>query len=465
MSTNEPNKSNTGLIIGLLLLGLVLAMVAAGVGYTAGKAAVTPETITQIVTETITETITETVTETVTEQVEVIREVTREVEVPVTNEASETASETDQTAESSENNQTETPVEQGNPEDIQFDVFYEAWELVEQQFDGDVPPNNDVLYSAIEGSLDTLDDDFTRFIRPDVAARIREDAGGSVEGIGAFVRENDDGLFEIVRPIPGQPAEKAGLLPNDIVLEVDGQPVDKLSFDEVILMVRGPQGTDVTLTILREGEEEPLHFTITRVRFEIPTVESEMLDEGIGYIHLQEFNQQATDKTLEALDTLLAQNPQAIIFDLRDNPGGFLNQSVGVADIFLPESVVLFERNRNGLDQTFAADNGDPGEEIKLVVLVNPGSASASEIVAGAIQDNGRAILIGETTFGKGSVQQVHELSDGSEMRVTIARWYTPGNNTIDKEGITPDIEVPMEFDAEEDIQLERAVLYILEGE
>ena len=153
------------------------------------------------------------------------------------------------------------------------------------------------------------------------------------------------------------------------------------------------------------------------------------------------------------------------MFDLRDDPGGFLDQSVAVADLFLGQGVVLHERNRQGLDQTFTSDDGDIAEEIPLVVLVNGGSASASEIVAGAIKDNGRAILIGETTFGKGSVQQVHPLSDGSEIRVTIARWYTPNNVSISEEGITPNIEVPMEFDAEEDIQLQRAVEYLLTGE
>lgn len=460
MSEIEKRSSRKGMMVVLVLAGIVLALLMAGAGYIVGRASVTPETVTQVVTETVLETI----TETVTEQVEVTREIIREAEESAVVTGAESGDGA-QDATAPETEATQTEAVQGNPQEIDFDIFYEAWRLVELEFDGDIPENDDVLYSAIEGSLETLDDEFTRFIRPEVAARIREDAGGSVEGIGAFVRENEEGQFEIVRPIPGQPAELAGLLPGDIITAVDGESVAGVSFDEVILLVRGPRGTEVTLTVLREEEEEPLTFTITRVRFEIPTVEYEMLEEDIGYIHLQEFNQTATEKTLEALDDLLAQEAQAIIFDLRDNPGGFLNQSVAVADIFLPEGVVLYERNRNGLDQTFTADDGDAGEEILLVVLVNPGSASASEIVAGAIQDHGRAVLIGETTFGKGSVQQVHELSDGSEMRVTIARWYTPNDNSIDKGGVTPDIEVPMDFEAEEDIQLQRAIQYILEGE
>ncbi len=351
-------------------------------------------------------------------------------------------------------------------DDIDFDTFFEAWQLIEEGFDGELPSNEEILYSAIEGSIDELDDNYTRFIRPDVAARLREDAQGAVEGIGAFVQPTEEGFFEIVRPIPGQPAEIAGLLPGDLVIAVDGESVEDVSFDEVIMMVRGPQGTEVTLTIAREGELEPLEFTITRVRYEVPTVKYEMLENDIAYIKLAEFNRTAYDKTVAAFEELSAQDPQALIFDLRDNPGGFLDQSVDIADLFLSENVVLFERNRTGdINQTFNADDGDLGEKIPMVVLVNAGSASASEIVSGALQDHGRAILIGETTFGKGSVQHVLTLSDGSELRVTIARWYTPDNNSISEAGITPDIEVPMEFDAEEDIQLQRAIDYILNGE
>lgn len=446
--TKEPaNKRNV--ILGLMGLGLIMILLSGGIGYQVGSSSAEPETVTELLTETITETITETVTitETITEEVEVTREVVKEVEI--------TAPSTEQ----------ETAVVEGNPAEIDFNVFYEAWKLVGDNYDGSVPENEDVLYSAIEGSLESLGDDYTRFVRPEVAARMREDATGDVEGIGAFVRENEESLFEIVRPIPGHPAEAAGILPGDIIIEVDGEDVTDLTFDEVILLVRGPRDTQVTVGVLREDEEELLYFTITRVRLENLTVRSEMLEDNIAYIALTDFNQKATEETLAAMDELFAQNPQALIFDLRDNPGGFLNQSVSIADLFLGSNVVLYERNQNGLDQKFSADDGDVAETIPLVVLVNPGSASASEIVAGAIQDHGRGILIGETTFGKGSVQQVHTLSDGSEMRVTIARWYTPDNNTIQGAGITPDIEVPMEFGAEDDIQLQRAIEYILNGE
>lgn len=358
-------------------------------------------------------------------------------------------------------------------DDADLSTLYEAWQLIAEQYDGSLPVSSEVVESIIAGSLDTLDDEYTRYAPPDIARRMREDMEGSVEGIGAFVRENEDGMFEIVRPIDGQPADLAGLKPGDVLLAVDGESVTKLSFDEVILLVRGPQGTSVTLTIQREGEPEPLEFTIVRTRFEVPVVESEMLPlemtngTPIAYIRLTEFNRAAEEKLLESLQTLLAEQPAALVFDLRDNPGGFLDQSVAVADAFLGEGVVLFERNIRGLDETFRSDDGDLAETIPMVVLVNAGSASASEIVAGAIQDRGRALLVGETTFGKGSVQQINTLSDGSELRITAARWYTPNNHTIDGAGITPDIEVetPEDLGGPDDAQLMRAIELLLTGQ
>ncbi len=356
---------------------------------------------------------------------------------------------------------------------VDFTTFYEVWDIIAGGFDGSLPPSQEMLEAIISGSLETLDDDYTRYVPPDVAERMRQDEDGEVEGIGAFVIENEEGLFEIVRPIDGQPADLAGVKAGDVLIEIDGQSVVDLSFDEVILMVRGPQGTTVNLTFVREGEEEALEFSIVRTRFVVPVVESEMLPaemtggELIGYIRLAEFNRNAENMLLDALTQLLDDGATALVFDLRDNPGGFVDQSVAVADVFLPSGTVLVERNIRGLNQVFQSFDGDMGEELPLVVLVNAGSASASEIVAGAIQDLGRAVLVGETTFGKGSVQQIHTLSDGAELRVTIARWYTPNDSTIDGEGITPDIEVetPEDLGGPEDGQLLRAIEYLLTGQ
>lgn len=349
-----------------------------------------------------------------------------------------------------------------------LELLWEVWNIVRAEFDGGIPSDEELTYSAIQGLLETLDDEFTRFSPPDVAERMREDLQGSFEGIGAFVRENEEGLTEIVRPMAGQPASLAGLRAGDVIVAVDGESVLDQSLDEVIALIRGPEGTEVTLTVRREGEEEPLEFTVRRELIEIPIIQSEMLENGIAYLRLTGFNRNADSQLREALSELLAQDPTGLVFDLRDNPGGFLDQSISIADVFLPEGVVLYERSSTfDLDQVHRSDDGDLGESIPLVVLVNAGSASASEIVAGAIQDRERGLLVGETTFGKGSVQQTHMLSDGSELRVTIARWYTPNDESISGNGITPDIEVPtpLELGGEDDPQLQRAIEHLLTGE
>lgn len=461
MSTNpspEPRSRRLLPIVLGLFAGILLLSSVAALAFYAGRATASSQSV----------------AETVVEEVPV--EVTRQVEVLVAQDDS--AAQPTAVAPTAEPPAdpapTATPLpapeRELKPDEIDFATFYEVWNRINADFDGDVPSESELLYSAISGSLESLDDDYTRFLSPELAARMREDMGGSVSGIGAFVRENDDGLFEIVRPIDGQPADLAGLQAGDIITAVDGESVLEMNFDEVILLVRGPEGSTVVLTVVREGEDEPLEFTIVRTTFEVPTVESEMLgtaEQPIAYVKLSEFNRNAESKILEALNTLLAQDPVGLILDLRDNPGGFLDQSVAVADLFLPQSTVLYERNIRGLDETFSADDGDLAETIPLVVLINAGSASASEIVAGAIQDNGRGVLIGETSFGKGSVQQIYSLSDGSELRVTIARWYTPSEKTIDKEGITPDIvvETPPDLGEEDDPQIQRALDFLLNGQ
>ncbi|MCA9973009.1 MAG: S41 family peptidase, partial [Anaerolineales bacterium] len=354
-------------------------------------------------------------------------------------------------------------------EAIDLELLYEAWDVLEEKFDGTLPPEEALINALIEGSLETLDDDYTVYVEPVLAQRLREDLAGAVSGIGAWVQENEEGLIEIVAPIEGQPAEAAGILPGDIIVEVDGASVVGMGVDEAVLLVRGPEGTEVTLTIARAGEPEPLTFTIVRTTFEVPRVEAEMLDSGIAYIRLTDFSQVAYPQLLEAFETLQAEAPQGLVLDLRNNPGGLVNQAMAIADLFLPSAVVFYERNNDGLDEVFRVDDGDAGETIPIVVLVNGASASASEIVAGALRDNGRAIIIGEQTFGKGSVQQIHTLSNGAELRVTIARWYTPENVSISENGLTPDIEVEapadIEFGGENDTQLQRAIEYLLEGE
>jgi carboxyl-terminal processing protease len=348
-----------------------------------------------------------------------------------------------------------------------FDLFWEAWELIQRDYYGQLPTEEEMTYGAIRGALNTLDDPFTAFIDPEVAEINREDDTGSFEGIGAYVTM-EDGRLMIVSTFRDQPAEEAGLQRDDIVLEVNDTVIENMSIYEAISLIRGPAGTTVRLTILRAGEE-PFDVEIVRASIDIPVVEFEMREDGLAYVQLFDFSSEASAKLEEALDELLAQNPQGLILDLRGNPGGWLNEAVLTTGLFLPEGeTVLIERFKDGTERPYTTPNRPVTVDTPMVILVDGGSASASEIVAGALQDHDRAVLVGEQTFGKGSVQWPHELSNGAELRVTVARWFTPDDRAIHGEGLAPDIVVEMtveDVDAELDPQLDRAVEYLLTGQ
>jgi len=348
-----------------------------------------------------------------------------------------------------------------------YEILRTVLELLDEQFYGDIPDGKTLAYGAIRGMLLTLDDPYTSFIDPQISAVLNEDAEGEFEGIGAMVTMRDDGYLEIASLMAGQPAEAAGILPGDVVLSVNGTSIVGLGLYEAISYIRGPAGTTADLEIARQGEAESLFISVVRARIEIQNVEARMLDGNIGYISLAEFSANAAESLEVALSDLLQNEPAGLVFDLRGNPGGWLTQAILVADLFLDRGVVAIERDSDGNEQRFPSGNGQIGESIPLVVLVNRGSASASEIVAGAIQDRDRGVLVGEQTLGKGSVQRPNDLDDGSQLRVTIARWFTPNEQELHGAGLTPDIEVDIPEDAspESDPQLERAVQYLLTGE
>jgi carboxyl-terminal processing protease len=360
-----------------------------------------------------------------------------------------------------------SPVAAAGEESSEFAVFWEAWHLIESEFYGELPTMQEVTYGAIRGVLVAISDDGTSFIDPERAAVMREDVTGGFEGIGAVVNMLPNGRLIIVEPLLGRPAAQAGIQQGDLVLQVDDTPIQNMTLIEAVSLIRGPAGSTVRLTILRKGVREPFEVAIVRERIEIEVVESRMLDDDIAYVRLTEFNAKATKELKEALRELLAQEPKGLIFDLRSNPGGFLQTSVEVASQFLDEGPVLVEKGKGDLERQYPVESGGLATEVPLVVLINMGSASASEIVAGAIQDSGRGILVGDRSFGKGSVQLPHTLSDGSELRVTIARWFTPKGREIQGIGIIPDIEVETtleDLEAGQDPQLERAVEYLLTG-
>ena len=345
----------------------------------------------------------------------------------------------------------------------EFRLFWEAWRIVENEFYRRPIDSKELTYGAIRGALSTLEDENTAFIIPEHIAIIREDLTGTFEGIGALVEMNEDGYLVIAQPLAGRPADLVGLKAEDLVLEVDGVEIRGMNLIEAISLIRGPKGTTVRLTIRRQGVAEPFEVEIVRQRIELRTIEYRLLKGEIGYIKLNEFNSQAPRQLRAALTDLLAKNPRGLILDLRDDPGGLVTAAIDVGSEFIAQGVIMSERGKDR-EEDHEAQGGGLATEIPLVVLVNGGSASASEIVAGAIQDYGRGILIGERTVGKGSVQVQHQLSDGSGLRITIAHWFTPHGRLIEGAGLIPDVEV---YITDEDLasgldpQLELAIDYL----
>jgi carboxyl-terminal processing protease len=343
-----------------------------------------------------------------------------------------------------------------------FGIFWEAMDLLYEDFYGELPTTDEATYGAIQGVLGKLEDHNTSFMTPEEANYFRSSLEGSFEGIGA--RVDWDAQFDTVRvvePFENQPAWKAGVKRDDLIIAVDGESVVGTDLVTAIDKIRGPKGSKVVLTIARVGEEEPFDVEVTRDRIEIPTIATDTLDGDIAYVQLNTFNENAGELVRQAVTDALARKPEGIIFDLRGNPGGLLSQAVEVANVFLQDSDVLIERFADGKEEIYKTEGAATTKDVPLVVLVNEGSASASEIVAGAIQDNGRGQVVGAKTYGKGSVQLPKTLSDGSIMRVTIARWFTPKDRTIDGTGLDPDVAVEITEQQREqgaDPQLNKAI-------
>ena len=339
-----------------------------------------------------------------------------------------------------------------------FSPFWEVWDLVHTRYFDQPVDDTLLIEGAIEGMLAVLDDPHTRYLSPEDQALSRENMSGEFQGIGAEVSE-EEGHIVIVSPIEGSPAEAAGLQPGDILLTADSVQLSGMSVIEAAQLVRGPKGTVVVLGIERDGQRFEL--SIERDTIKITSVRGEMLEENLAYVRLTQFGE-SSDEELEALlTTLTAQNPAGLILDLRRNPGGSLETAVNVADQFLPEGVILYERFGNGRQTDFDSSDRGLADDIPLVLLIDEGSASASEVLAGAVQDRERGILIGQTTFGKGTVQSWQELRNGGGLRLTTARWLTPDDNWVHETGLTPDYFIPL-VEGEEDTQLEAAVDFLL---
>lgn len=352
-----------------------------------------------------------------------------------------------------------------------FDVFWEAWGRIDDSFLGEMPDSRQRTYAAIRGSMDILDDPYTIFVEPVAREHEREQLQGRFGGIGAYVRRPEDGGPIILEPIPGNPAEAAGILSGDILVAVDGTPVtDDMTVSDVADIVKGEKGTAVVLTILHEGESEEVDIEIVRADILIPSVAFRILEEDpqIGYIRLSRFSGESGGEVADALEDLLDQGATLFVLDLRQNRGGLLDAAIDVSDHFLDGGPVLLQQSKDEGERTFKATLRTLVPDAPLVILVDGGTASASEIVAGALQDRGRAQLVGnENTFGKGSVQLVFDLDDGSSVHVTSARWFTPERTQLDGEGLEPDILVELTQEAADngrDEVLNRAIQLLQEG-
>jgi len=351
----------------------------------------------------------------------------------------------------------------GTPSNLKvtFEPFWEAWNLVHRDYVDQPVDDVQLMHGAISGMLKALGDPHTSYMDPEEYEIALSDGTGELEGIGAEVESSGD-FLRIISPMPGSPAEQSGILPGDLIIKVDDTDIAGMSESHTISLVRGPAGTTVHLTIQREGQTEPLEFDIVRARIEIASVESRLLPENIAYVKVNDFGDKTTNELKSALRALMEQQPAGLVLDLRGNPGGYLDTAIEVVSQFIPEGVVMRERSGDGSEKTYEAKSGGLATDIPLVVLIDKGSASASEIVAGAIQDLERGQIVGETSYGKGSVQTWHGLEgDNGAVRVTIARWLTPDGRSIHKLGITPDVVVERTDDdraAKRDPQLEAAI-------
>ncbi|MCL4868407.1 MAG: S41 family peptidase [Anaerolineae bacterium] len=344
-----------------------------------------------------------------------------------------------------------------------FAPFWESWDIIHSSYFDQPVDDVALMEGAINGMLLALEDQHTRYLTPEEQAYEKQAMNGEFQGIGAYVEEVD-GQIVIVSPIEGSPAEAAGLQPGDILRQANGVDLTGMSSDAAAGLVRGPAGTTVTLIIERNGEL--LTYDIVRATIEIPSVRGEMLPDGIAYVRLNRFGGRTPAELEATLTELMAQSPQGLILDLRRNPGGGLTTVIEVADQFLDRGVVLIERFGDGRETIYDSKNGGLAEMVPMVVLIDEGSASASEVLAGALRDRGRAILIGQTTFGKGTVQTWRQLSNQGGIRLTIARWLTPNEVWVNADPLQPDYFITLAEEAtiggEGDNQLQAAVDYLL---
>lgn len=344
-----------------------------------------------------------------------------------------------------------TGAENGGVPSSDFGIFWDTWEGIQRSYlkAGEVKTQT-LIYGSAKGLVESLDDPYSMFMTPADSKRFAEDLNGKFGGIGAEIGIKNDQLI-VVAPLKDSPAEKAGLIAGDKILEINASSTAGVAINDAVTMIRGIQGTTVILTIGRKDREKPIKVPIVRDIIRVPVLEWEMKEGSITHIKFFTFSEDAAERMRKAVLEAKAAGMRGIVLDMRNNPGGYLDAAVEIAGYFVPAgNIVVFEEFRNGKRDEFRAQNTPLAQEIPIVILLNDGSASASEILAGALKDIRGVKIVGEKSFGKGTVQELTELKDGSELKLTIAHWILPKGAQIDKNGIEPDIEVKMTDDDRE---------------
>ena len=356
------------------------------------------------------------------------------------------------------------------PEEVDFSILWDAWhKLKENYVNPDDLDEQKMIYGATAGMVEALGDPYTVFFDPEETKTFLEDVSGQFEGVGMEIGIRE-GQLQVIAPLEGTPAQKAGLLPGDKIIEIDGFSSSGITTEKAVSLIRGPKGTDVTLTIFREEWKTTKDFTIKRAVIKVPSLKWELKDGDIAYIKLYHFSEKANRDFKEAAVEILNSSAKKIILDIRSNPGGYLERTQDIAGWFLEkgQTVVIEDFGGKEEQRIYKAEGNSKLVDYPTIILVNQGSASASEILASALKDNRGVKIIGETSYGKGSVQQLKNLRDGSSLKITVAKWLTPNGELIEGKGLKPDIRVEMteeDYNEGRDPQLDKAIEIIKEME
>lgn len=334
----------------------------------------------------------------------------------------------------------EKAVEVNSPERREFEKLYTAYDEIQNNYFEDVD-RNVLINGAINGMVDSLEDPYSDYMNEEEASQFLEGISSSFQGIGAEVQERG-GYVTVVSPIKNSPAEKAGILPNDQIIAVDGESIQGFTTTEAVMLIRGEKGSEVTLTIKRGENAEPIDIKIVRDEIPIETVYAEMMDDKVAHIQVTSFSENTYQELLDAIDEMKSEGMEAVVMDVRQNPGGLLDVALDISNLFIEEGKPLFEVQAKGAEPEVYMSSPGTKVDVPVTLLIDGGSASASEILAGAMNESGDIQLVGEKTFGKGTVQTANDLKDGSNLKFTTAKWLTPNGTWIHEKGIKPDVEV-----------------------